>query len=196
MFTGIIEAIGTVVTAASGGLTIEAAGIMSGLVLGESVAVDGVDLTVSTVVADSFSANVMPETYRRSTLANLPPGRRVNLERSVLATTRLSGHIVRGVVEGTARVEHVAAEDDALVYRFSAGHDLVDHMVLKGPVAVDGASFTIVDLTRNSFSVSVVSYSQTHTTITDRTVGDLVNVETDILGRYVEAAVKRHFSPG
>lgn len=196
MFTGIIEAIGTVVTAASGGLTIEAAGIMSGLVLGESVAVDGVDLTVSTVVADSFSANVMPETYRRSTLANLPPGRRVNLERSVLATTRLSGHIVRGVVEGTARVEHVAAEDDALVYRFSAGHDLVDHMVLKGPVAVDGASFTIVDLTRNSFSVSVVSYSQTHTTITDRTVGDLVNVETDILGRYVEAAVKRHLSPG
>ena len=109
----------------------------------------------------------------------------------MLPTTRLSGHIVRGVVEGTAQVEDVSSEADALILRFSTTSELLDRMVVKGPVAVDGASFTVIARDETSFSVSIVSYSQDHTTITDRRDGDLVNVETDILARYVDAAVAR-----
>ena len=162
---------------------------MSDLALGQSIAIDGVDLTVATLTEGSFHANVMAETYRRSTLGTLKPGRRVNLERAVLPTTRLSGHIVRGVAEGTAQVEGISWEADTLILRFSTTSELLDRMVVKKPVAVDGASFTVIVRDTTSFSVSIVSYSQDHTTITDRRDGDLVNVETDILARYVDAAV-------
>jgi riboflavin synthase len=189
MFTGIIEEIGIVLAVGPGEITVGAEAVMSDLALGQSIAIDGVDLTVAALTDCSFHANVMAETYRRSTLGMLEPGRRVNLERAVLATTRLSGHIVRGVVEGTAKVEEASSEADALVLRFSTAPEFLDSMVVKGPVAVDGASFTIIARDATSFSVSIVSYSQDHTTITDRRDGDLVNVETDILARYVDAAV-------
>ena len=191
MFTGIIEEIGIVQGVAPGEITIGAETVMSDLSPGQSVAIDGVDVTVAALTERSFHANVMAETYRRSTLGTLSPGRKVNLERAVLPTTRLSGHIVRGVVEGTARVEDVSSEADAIVVRFSTTSALLDYMVVKGPVAVDGASFTVIACEETTFSVSIVSYSQDHTTIPDRRVGDLVNVETDILARYVDAAVAR-----
>jgi riboflavin synthase len=189
MFTGIIEEIGMVLAVGPGEITVGARAVMSDLALGQSIAVDGVDLTVAALTERSFHANVMAETYRRSTLGMLKPGRNVNLERAVLPTTRLSGHIVRGVVEGTAQVEVVSSEADALILHFSTTPDLLDGMVVKGPVAVDGASFTVIARDATSFSVSIVSYSQVHTTITDRRVGHMVNVETDILARYVDAAV-------
>jgi len=191
MFTGIIEEVGTVLAAGSGEITIGAETVMSDLALGQSITIDGVDLTVVALTERAFHANVMAETYRRSTLGMLSPGGRVNLERAMLPTTRLSGHIVRGVVEGTAQVEGISSEADALILRFSTTPELLDHMAVKGPVAVDGASFTIIARDQTSFSVSIVSYSLDHTTITDRGVGDLVNVETDILARYVDAAVAR-----
>ena len=191
MFTGIIEEIGTVLAVGPGEITVGAEAVMSDLVLGQSIAIDGVDLTVAALTERSFHANVMAETYRRSTLGPLKPGRRVNLERAVFPTTRLSGHIVRGVVEGTAQVEDVSSEADALVLRFSTTPELLRRLVVKGPVAVDGASFTVIARDETSFSMSIVSYSQDHTTITDRRDGDLVNVETDILARYVDAAVAR-----
>jgi riboflavin synthase len=191
MFTGIIEEIGIVLAIGPGEITVGAETVMSDLALGQSIAIDGVDLTVAALTERSFHANVMAETYRRSTLGPLKPGRRVNLERAVLPTTRLSGHIVRGVVEGTAQVEDISSEADALILRFSTTSELLDSMVVKGPVAVDGASFTVIARDETSFSVSIVSYSQDHTTITDRRDGDLVNVETDILARYVDAAVAR-----
>jgi riboflavin synthase len=191
MFTGIIEEIGMVLAIGPGEITVGAEFVMPDLALGQSIAIDGVDLTVAALTARSFHADVMAETYRRSTLGMLKPGRRVNLERAVLPTTRLSGHIVRGVVEGSAQVEDVTSEADALILRFSTTPDLLDGMVVKGPVAVDGASFTVIARDETSFSVSIVSYSQDHTTITDRRDGDLVNVETDILARYVDAAVAR-----
>jgi riboflavin synthase len=189
LFTGIIEEIGIVLAVGPGEITVGAEAIMSDLALGQSIAIDGVDLTVAALTERSFHADVMAETYRRSTLGMLNPWRRVNLERAVLPTTRLSGHIVRGVVEGTAQVEDVTSEAHALILRFSTTLQLLDLMVVKGPVAVDGASFTVIASDETSFSVSIVSYSQDHTTITDRRVGDLVNVETDILARYVDAAV-------
>jgi riboflavin synthase len=191
MFTGIIEEIGIVLAIGPGEITVGAETVMSDLALGQSIAIDGVDLTVAALTERSFHANVMAETYRRSTLGPLKPGRRVNLERAVLPTTRLSGHIVRGVVEGTAQVEDVSSEADALVLRFSTTPELLRRLVVKGPVAVDGASFTVIARDETSFSMSIVSYSQDHTTITDRRDGDLVNVETDILARYVDAAVAR-----
>jgi riboflavin synthase len=191
MFTGLIEGIGIVVSAEPGALTVELPENLGDLARGESVAIDGVDLTITTLEGRVFSANVMPETYRRSTLGNFEPGRRVNIERAVLPTTRLSGHLVRGVVEGTATVLDVAPEADALIYHLSTETELLEHVTLKGPVALDGASLTVIDLSSDGFAVSVVAYSQSHTTITERHAGDLVNVETDLVARYVGAAVAR-----
>ena len=171
MFTGIIEEIGIVLAIGPGEITVAAEAVMSDLALGQSIAINGVDLTVAALTERSFQANVMAETYRRSTLGMLKPGRRVNLERAVLPATRLSGHIVRGVVEGIAQVEDVSSEANALILRFSTTSKLLGGLVVKGPVAVDGASFTVIPHDDTSFSVSIVSYSQDHTTITDRRDG-------------------------
>ena len=151
MFTGIIEEIGIVLAVGPGEITVGAEAVMSDLALGQSIAIDGVDLTVATLTERSFHANVMAETYRRSTLGMPKPGRRVNLERAVLPTTRLSGHIVRGVVEGTAQVEDVSSEADTLILRFSTPPELLDRMVVKGPVAVDGATSPSSPATRRAF---------------------------------------------
>ena len=191
VFTGIIEEIGTVERTGAGEITVAAQTIMSGLGLGQSVAINGVDLTVAALTDRSFSANIMAETYRLSTLGGLRSGSRVNLERSVLPSTRLSGHLVRGVVEGTARVIDIFADGDALIYRFSTPQELLNAIVTRGPVAVDGTSFTVIDRDRTDFAVSVVAYTASHTTITATRAGDAVNIETDILARYVEAAVAR-----
>jgi len=140
MFTGIIEEVGEVIQAGSGLLRIRAPLVLSDAKLGDSIAINGVDLTVAEMDGDSFSANVMPETYRRSNLGQLKAGDRVNLERSVRPTDRLSGHIVRGVVEGMATVESFTPESDAVIARFRTPVELLRYMVVKGPVAIDGAS--------------------------------------------------------
>ena len=154
--------------------------------LGDSIAINGVDLTVAELDGGAFFANVMPETYRRSNLRNLVAGDRVNLERSVRAADRLSGHIVRGVVEGTGRLRALTAEADAIIARYDTPPELLRYMVVKGPVAVDGASLTIVDKDATSFAVSLVQYTQEHTNLTQRVPGDEINLETDILARYVD----------
>ena len=117
---------------------------------------------------DAFFANVMPETYRRSNLGELAPGDRVNLERSVRPTDRLSGHIVRGVVEGVATIESFTPEADAIIARFRTPPELLRYMVVKGPVCIDGASLTIIDKTADSFAVSLVQYTQAHTNLIDK----------------------------
>lgn len=190
MFTGIIEEVGQVLRADAGALRIRAEKILADAKLGDSIAINGVDLTVAEIDGDSFAAHVMPETYRRSNLGELLVGSRVNLERSVRPTDRLSGHIVRGVVEGRAVVESFTPEADAIIARFKTPTDLLRFMVVKGPVAIDGASLTIVDKTADSFAVSLVQYTQEHTNLLSRKVGDSVNIETDILARYVAAALE------
>jgi riboflavin synthase len=187
MFTGIIEEVGEVLHAATGELRIRARHILSDAKLGDSIAINGVDLTVAEFDGDSFQANLMPETYRRSNLGALKQGDRVNLERSVRPTDRLSGHIVRGVVEGTAIIESTQAESDAIIVRLRTPPDLLRYMVVKGPVAIDGASLTIIDKTADSFAVSLVQYTQEHTNLLRKRPGDSVNIETDIIARYVEA---------
>lgn len=190
MFTGIIEEVGEVLEASDGALRIRARKILADAKLGDSIAINGVDLTVAEMDGDTFAAHVMPETYRRSNLGKLVPGARVNLERSVRPTDRLSGHIVRGVVEGQATIDSYTPEADAIIARFKTPAELLRFMVVKGPVAIDGASLTIIDKTADTFAVSLVQYTQEHTNALGKKVGDSVNIETDILARYVAAALE------
>ena len=190
MFTGIIEEVGEVVIADAGVLRIRARQILSDAKLGDSIAINGVDLTVTAIDGDCFEANVMPETYRRSNLGDLKTGDAVNLERSVRPNDRLSGHIVRGVVEGRAVVASFTPEADAIIARFRTPPELLRYMVVKGPVAIDGASLTIIDKTADSFAVSLVQYTQAHTNLLRKRPGDTVNIETDIIARYVETLLQ------
>lgn len=190
MFTGIIEEVGEVVVADAGSLRIRARQILSDAKLGDSIAINGVDLTVTAIDGDCFEANVMPETYRRSNLGDLKTGDAVNLERSVRPNDRLSGHIVRGVVEGRAIVASFTPEADAIIARFRTPPELLRYMVVKGPVAIDGASLTIIDKTGDSFAVSLVQYTQAHTNLLRKRPGDTVNIETDIIARYVETLLQ------
>lgn len=185
MFTGIVEEVGAVVAARDGHLEIRGPRILEDARPGDSIAINGVDLTVTAIRGDVFSADVMPETYRRTNLGELRAGDRVNLERSVRPTDRLSGHIVRGVVEGVASVESFTPEKEAVIARFRTPPELLRYMIVKGPVAIDGASLTIIDKTADTFAVSLVQYTQEHTNLASKAVGATVNIETDIIARYV-----------
>jgi riboflavin synthase len=190
MFTGIIEEVGEVVAARDGHLEIRGPQVLADAHLGDSIAINGVDLTVTAVRGEVFSADVMPETYRRTNLGELVVGDRVNLERSVRPSDRLSGHIVRGVVEGVAKVDSYTPEAEAIIARFRTPAELLRYMVVKGPVAIDGASLTIVDKTPETFAVSLVQYTQAHTNLLSKRPGQTVNIETDIIARYVEQFVE------
>lgn len=196
LFTGIIEEVGTVVESGEGFLWIRAPHVLSDAHLGDSIAINGVDLTVAEIRDDRFFANLMPETYRRSNLGELANGDPVNLERSVRPQDRLSGHIVRGVVEGVGSLHSLTPEADAVVARFLAPPQLLRYMVVKGPVCIDGASLTIIAKDAESFSVSLVQYTQEHTNLVALKPGDHVNLETDIIARYVEQFVAERNAEG
>jgi riboflavin synthase len=189
MFTGIVEEVGTVVEAREGMLRIRAPHVLSDANLGDSIAINGVDLTVAEIDGDVFFANLMPETYRRSNLGDLREGDLVNLERSVRPTDRLSGHIVRGVVEGVGSLHSMTPEGEAIIVRINAPKDLLRYMVVKGPVCIDGISLTIIAKDEESFSVSIVQYTQEHTNLISRKPGAPINLETDIIARYIEQFV-------
>jgi riboflavin synthase len=189
MFTGIVEEVGEIAEAASGVLLVHSALVSSDVAIGDSIAVDGVDLTLTRVDSGDLLFNVMPETYRLTTLGAAAPGRRVNLERSVRAADRLSGHIVRGVVEGVGVLASRAADGDAVIMTYEAPPELLGYIIERGPVCIDGVSLTVIRKTENSFSVSIVEHTQRSTTILDREIGESVNLETDIMMRYVANAV-------
>jgi riboflavin synthase len=184
MFTGIIEELGTVREAEEGRLIINAK-LVRGTNLGDSIAVNGVDLTVGFQDEEGFTANVMPESYRRTNLGDLKVGDAVNLERSLTLADRLSGHLVRGVVEGTGTVESFTQEAGAIIARYRAPAEILHFVIVKGPITVDGASLTVIEKTDDAFSVSLVEYTQEHTNHTRKVPGDRVNLESDIIARYV-----------
>lgn len=190
MFTGIIEEVGTVRSANEGELAIKAKHVLWGTNLGDSIAVNGVDLTAKHFDEEGFIANVMPETYRRSNLGELKPGDPVNLERSLQLASRLSGHMVRGVVEATGTIESFTPEGEAIILRVQAPLEILRYVVMKGPVAIDGISLTVMAKDAHGFSVSLVQYTQEHTNLQIRKLGDRVNLETDIIARYVEAMLE------
>jgi riboflavin synthase len=186
LFTGIIEEVGTIRIRDGGLLVINCSTINHDTKLGDSIAVNGVDLTVREMDAESMTFDVMPETFRRSNLAEVKAGERVNLERSVRPQDRLSGHIVRGVVETTCTLASLTPEGEALIARFLTPPEYLRYIVMKGPVCVDGVSLTVMARDEESFSVSLVQYTQEHTNLTTREPGASINLETDILARYVE----------
>ena len=186
MFTGIIEEVGTVRRADQGTLVIECETILEGTALGDSIAINGADLTVAAIDGALLTFNCMPETYRRSNLGELAEGAPVNLERSLTLATRLSGHLVRGVVEATGTLVSLTPEGDALIARYNAPVEILRHCVVKGPITVDGASLTVIAKDAESFSVSLVQYTQEQTNLVRREPGDSVNLESDIIARYVD----------
>lgn len=185
MFTGIIEEVGRVRSAERGTLIIEYVAL-EGVALGDSIAVNGVDLTVAALNGGAMTFNCMPETYRRSNLGELTTGDPVNLERSVTPATRLSGHIVRGVVEATGKLVSLEPEEDAVLARFEAPRDILRHTIVKGPITIDGVSLTVIAKDERTFTVSLVQFTQAHTNIVRRQPGASVNLESDIIARYVD----------
>jgi riboflavin synthase len=186
VFTGIVEEIGRVVSAPSGKLVIAAGGVLHGTEQGDSVAVNGVCLTVTDFDRKSFSVDVMPETLKRTTLGLLRAGDGVNLERPLALGGRLGGHLVQGHVDDTGRISSVTWGGEAMMVRFDVPPQLMAYIVEKGFIAVDGVSLTIVTKDTSSFWVAVVDYTRKHTTLGSRRVGDMVNLEVDIIAKYVE----------
>jgi riboflavin synthase len=191
MFTGIVEEVGRVISSA-GGLKIAADKVLDGVQKGDSMAVNGVCLTITDLNDNSFSAEVMPETLDKTNLGLLRPGDGVNLERPLSPNSRLGGHFVQGHIDDTGRVSSISRNGDALLLGFGVPTRLMPYIVEKGFIAVDGASLTVVSRDNNSFRVSIVGYTRDNTTLGNRGVGDVVNLEVDIIAKYVEQFNKPH----
>jgi len=186
MFTGIVEEVGRVTSAQSGKLVISVSDILRGMELGGSIAVNGICLTITNFNTSSFSVDIMPETLNRTNLGLLSAGDEVNLERPLALGGRLGGHLVQGHVDDTGRVASVRWNGEAMLIRFETPPEIMRYIVEKGFIAVDGVSLTVVTEDTSSFQVSVVDYTRKHTTLGSRRVGDLVNLEVDIIAKYVE----------
>ena len=186
MFTGIIEEIGRVTSAQPRNLVITASDVLHGMELGGSIAVNGVCLTITNFNANSFSVDIMPETLRRTNLGLLQAGDSVNLERPLTLEKELGGHLVQGHVDDTGRVASISRDGEEVVIRFEAPPRVMYYIVEKGFVAVDGVSLTVASRDTSSFRVSIVEYTQKHTTLGDKRMGDLVNLEVDIIAKYIE----------
>jgi len=195
VFTGIIEEVGKVISAQAGNLVIAASDVLPEMEPGGSIAVNGVCLTVTNFDTSSFSVDIMLETLKRTNLGLLHAGDRVNLERPLAIGGRLGGHLIQGHVDGTGRVASIRWQGGAMLIWFEAAPEVVRYIVEKGFVAVDGISLTIVTKDTSSFQVSVVDYTGEHTTLGSRQVGDMVNLEVDIIAKYVEQLSQVH-SPG
>lgn len=186
MFTGIVEEVGTVLAHEPPRLTVGARTVLSDLKVGDSIAVNGACLTVVGRDDRSFVVEVSPETRRRTNLGLLRPGDRVNLERAVPVGGRLGGHLVQGHVEATARILAVEPDGEALNFRFSVPPGLGRYIVPKGFIAVDGVSLTVIEADAEAFSVMLIPFTRQHTALGQKGPGELVNIETDIIGRYIE----------
>jgi riboflavin synthase, alpha subunit len=190
MFTGLIEEQGRVLTPPRNGkLSLAASKVTEGLALGDSIAVNGVCLTVSAFSGQRFTADVMPETLHRSNLGELRTGSLVNLERALPATGRFGGHFVSGHIDGVGSLLSVRPEGNALIFSIRAAPELLRSIVEKGSVAIDGISLTVVEVTETLFSVSVIPHTAAVTTLAGKRTGDRLNLETDMIGKYVLRAL-------
>jgi len=194
MFTGTIEEVGIVKSVLPGRITVSATDVLQGTKLGDSLAINGACLTVSALDANSFSVDVMPETLRRTNLGLLRPGSRVNLERPLVIGGRLGGHLVQGHVDATGRVISLVPEAGALIARYAALQEIMRYLVERGFIAVDGVSLTVISCDTTSFSVSLVTYTLEYTILGSKRPGDLVNLEVDIMAKYLEKLKERRGS--
>ena len=198
MFTGIVEEVGRVKRVktppqmgGAGRLAIRANTVLEGLKPGDSVAVNGACLTVIALENDSFTVDLAPETLHRTNLDSLEPEFGVNLERPLKVTDRLGGHIVQGHVDATDKVISIEPEGDCILMGFQAPKELMPYIVEKGFVAIDGASLTVVKKGASSFTVSLIPYTLDNTILLERRVGHLVNLEVDIVAKYVESLLQK-----
>ena len=187
MFTGIVEEVGAVLACDDMGLTVKGAQVMPGLKLGDSMAVNGTCLTVVEFSGDRFRVDLAPETLRRTSLGELAAGSRVNLERPLAVSDRLGGHIVQGHVDGAGRIMSIRPESDCYIFRVRTPKRLMPYVVEKGFIAVDGISLTVVNKGAASFTISVIPYTFSHTNLQEKSTGDRVNLEVDIVAKYVES---------
>jgi riboflavin synthase len=186
LFTGIIEELGRVFSLSSNRLTVSAKKVLQRMKLGDSIAVNGVCLTVTEYDLKSFSVDIMPETRERTNLGLLSSGDEVNLETPLTLSSYLGGHLVQGHVDDTALVNAIYREGGALIIRFEVISDIMRYIVEKGFIAVDGISLTVVKRNATSFWVSIVDFTRQHTNLGNRQIGDRVNIEVDIIAKYVE----------
>jgi riboflavin synthase len=195
MFTGLIEEMGSVRSMVRGSksvrLTVAANKVLSDVKLGDSIAVNGTCLTVVEFSASAFTADVMPETVDRTSLAGLKTGDKVNLERTMAVGDRLGGHIVTGHIDGIGIIQSKRRYDNALIIDIDAPEHVMKYIVEKGSIAIDGISLTVVNHSDTAFTVSLIPHTASITTLGFKKEGDPVNLETDILGKYVERFLKR-----
>ncbi|MFC1914630.1 riboflavin synthase [Chloroflexota bacterium] len=186
MFTGIVEEIGRVMSAQPGNLVIAAGAVLQGMEVGGSIAVNGGCLTVTDFTTDSFSVDLMPETLQQTNLGLLAAASKVNLERPLTLGKPLGGHLVQGHIDGTGRVTSITRDGAAAIIRFEASPEVMRYIVQKGFIAVDGVSLTVLSRNGSSFQVSIVDFTRQHTILGNQQVGDPVNLEVDIIAKYVE----------
>jgi len=190
MFTGIIEEIGIVKSVTKGAksfsMLITADVVASGLKTGDSVNTNGACLTVTSPGKDSFTVDVMPETMRKTNLGSLKQGSPVNLERALQLSSRLGGHLVSGHIDGTGLIRKLKKEDNAVWITVKAGAEILRYIIPKGSVSIDGISLTVVHVDEDSFDVSLIPHTMTVTTLHDKKAGDTLNIECDMIAKYIE----------
>ncbi len=190
MFTGLIEETGTLQNIQKGSrscvLTIGCRTVLERSKIGDSIAVNGVCLTVTNLGAGYFTADAMPETLNRSSLGELKPGSVVNLERAMPADGRFGGHIVSGHIDGTGTITGIQKDDNAIWYMIAAGHEILRYVVEKGSITIDGISLTVAYVDERVLKVSIIPHTQKVTALREKTIGSIVNLECDIVGKYVE----------
>mgnify|MGYP000876353709 CR=1 FL=1 len=186
MFTGIIEELGTVKQNTKEKITVQAQKILSDLVLGASIAVNGVCLTVIEQTPISFSAELSPETRSKTTLSNMHINQKVNLERAMSINGRLGGHIVLGHIDGVGLVDHIVEQGQFASWYFKVSETITKYIVPKGSIAVDGISLTVVECINDVFSVAIIPSTKNNTNLQFLKVGSKINLEVDILGKYIE----------
>ncbi len=190
MFTGIVEEIGEIVDVKKGSqsaqLTIRGDVVTNNSKIGDSIAVNGVCLTATTISKNIFTTDVMAETMRRSSLGSLSKGSKVNLERAMAADGRFGGHIVSGHIDGTGTVKSLKKEDNAVWVTIEVDRKLIKYIIEKGSVAIDGISLTVAVVTDTTFSVSIIPHTAKETILLTKKENDIVNIENDIIGKYVD----------
>ena len=190
MFTGIVEEVGRVSGLHDYRFVINAENVLSDVKIGDSISVNGACLTVVEFDDHSFAVDLAPETLRRTSLGEAGPGSAVNLERALAASDRMGGHIVQGHVDGTGSITGLTPEADCYIMEIEAPDSLVPYIVEKGFIAVDGISLTVVQRTERRFTISVIPFTMQNTNLHEKSVGDRVNLEADILAKYVESLLQ------
>lgn len=196
IFTGIIEELGVVksiaINGASGCITIKAKKVLEGTQLGDSIAVNGTCLTVTSINSDGFSADVMAETVKRTSLSQVGKGDLVNLERAMILNGRFGGHIVSGHIDGTGTITKYTKEENAIWVTIKAPDEILDLIVEKGSICIDGISLTVATVSDQDFQVSIIPHTAKETTLIHKKVGNLVNLENDIVGKYIKKLMENN----